>query len=85
LYPVEYRRRAGEPVGEPSPPAVVIRSERLTTSEAWREVPAKGLSVNTDVLIVGGGLAGIYLANQLKNAGRDYVLIEARPRLGGRI
>lgn len=39
LYRVEYRRRAGDPVGAPPPPAVLVSSERLTSSDAWREVP----------------------------------------------
>ncbi|MFT5446832.1 MAG: monoamine oxidase [Gammaproteobacteria bacterium] len=41
--------------------------------------------MNTDVLIVGGGLAGLSLADQLERSGRDYLLVEARHRLGGRI
>ena len=39
----------------------------------------------TDVLIVGGGLAGLALAQKLHHAGRDFHLVEARGRLGGRI
>lgn len=39
----------------------------------------------TDVLIAGGGLAGLRLADLLQQAGRDYMLIETRSRLGGRI
>ncbi|MFT5176155.1 MAG: glutamine amidotransferase [Gammaproteobacteria bacterium] len=39
LYPVEYRRRASDPVGAQPPPAVLVSSERLTSSDAWREVP----------------------------------------------
>lgn len=34
-------------------------------------------NVNTDVLIVGGGIAGILCAYKLKNAGVDCVLVEA--------
>jgi len=41
--------------------------------------------METDVLIIGGGLAGLSLAFQLEQAGRDYQLVEARSRLGGRI
>ncbi len=37
------------------------------------------------VLIVGGGLAGLALARQLEAAGTTYRVIEARARLGGRI
>jgi monoamine oxidase len=41
--------------------------------------------LKTDVLIVGGGLAGLYLAWLLEQRGVDYQLIEARGRWGGRI
>ena len=36
-------------------------------------------------LIVGGGLSGLVLAERLEVQGRDYMLLEARPRFGGRI
>lgn len=35
--------------------------------------------------IVGGGLAGLYAAWLLERASRDYVLLEGRPRFGGRL
>ena len=41
--------------------------------------------VDTDVLIVGGGLAGLSIAHQLDRSGRDWRLVEARDRLGGRV
>ena len=41
--------------------------------------------MNTDILIVGGGLAGLSLARQLQVAGSDWQLVEARDRWGGRI
>lgn len=41
--------------------------------------------MQTETLIIGGGLAGLALANALKDAGKDYLLVEARDRLGGRI
>ena len=41
--------------------------------------------MNTDILIIGGGLAGLALAARLEKAGRDWNLIEATNRLGGRI
>lgn len=43
------------------------------------------MTIKTDTLIIGGGLAGLYLAQQLETKGDDYHLIEARPRFGGRI
>lgn len=42
-------------------------------------------SIATDVLIVGGGLSGLRLADLLVASHRDVLLIEARDRLGGRI
>lgn len=41
--------------------------------------------MKTDILIVGGGLSGLALADRLQRRGRDWLLIEARDRLGGRI
>ena len=38
---------------------------------------------STDVLIVGGGIAGILCAYQLKNAGVDCMLVEAKDICGG--
>ncbi|MEO1316576.1 MAG: FAD-dependent oxidoreductase [Pseudomonadota bacterium] len=38
-----------------------------------------------EVAIIGGGLSGLAIADALHRAGRDWVLLEARDRLGGRI
>ncbi|SCZ70938.1 monoamine oxidase [Epibacterium ulvae] len=41
--------------------------------------------MKTDILIVGGGLSGLALAQGLTEQQRDFQLIEARDRFGGRI
>lgn len=41
--------------------------------------------MRTEVLIVGGGLSGLHTAYKLAQQGIDFILIEARDRLGGRI
>ena len=40
-------------------------------------------TVNTDVLIIGGGMAGVLCALRLKEAGVDYVLAEGKTVGGG--
>ena len=41
--------------------------------------------MRTEVLIVGGGLSGLHTAYKLAQRGIDFILVEARDRLGGRI
>jgi monoamine oxidase len=41
--------------------------------------------MKTDVLIIGGGLAGLSLADHLKARGQDWLLAEAQDVFGGRI
>ncbi len=41
--------------------------------------------MDTDVVIVGGGLSGLALADELHRKGVDFQLLEARSRFGGRI
>jgi len=40
---------------------------------------------NLPIAIIGGGLSGLYAAFLLEQQGIDYILLEARDRLGGRI
>ncbi|QUM76984.1 FAD-dependent oxidoreductase [Moritella sp. 24] len=41
--------------------------------------------MKTEFVIVGGGLSGLYTAYLLEQQGKDYILLEGRTRLGGRI
>ncbi len=41
--------------------------------------------MNTDVLIIGGGLAGLTCAKELEEAGVSYLLLEAADDIGGRV
>ena len=40
---------------------------------------------NFKVLIVGGGIGGLTLANSLQHAGIDYLLLEARPEIAPQV
>jgi len=42
-------------------------------------------SAEADVIVVGGGLAGLTAARQLRRAGHGVLVIEARDRVGGRV
>jgi monoamine oxidase len=41
--------------------------------------------IRCDVVVVGGGVAGLAAAGRLAEAGRRVILVEARARLGGRV
>ena len=41
--------------------------------------------MNSSVIIIGGGLAGLTAARQLHQKGIDFILLEATDRIGGRI
>lgn len=43
------------------------------------------MNIDTDVVIVGAGLSGLYTAFQLSQQGVSFQLLEARQRIGGRI
>jgi glycine/D-amino acid oxidase-like deaminating enzyme len=54
----------------------------------WKEFEIKAREplhgdTKTDILIIGGGLAGIVLALELQNRGADYLLVEGKNIAGG--
>jgi phytoene dehydrogenase-like protein len=42
-------------------------------------------SLDSETIIIGGGITGLMCAASLQRAGREYLLLESRGRLGGRI
>ena len=41
--------------------------------------------MDADVIVIGGGLAGLTAARDVRDAGRKVIVLEARDRLGGRV
>lgn len=54
-----------------------------TDSVRWHNFPSLEGNITTDVLIIGGGMAGILCAYMLKKSGVDCVLAEAKRICGG--
>jgi hypothetical protein len=51
--------------------------------DGYRPAPTKDAWSTADVVIVGGGVAGLSAARKLKQAGVDFVLLELEPEVGG--
>ncbi len=52
---------------------------------SFMPMACKHTVLDTETLILGGGLSGLYLAYLLDKAGKDYILLEGSNRLGGRM
>ena len=62
----------------------MLRSHKDVAAIA-REGLAPGASAPRRIIIVGAGIAGLVAAYELMRAGHDPIVLEARPRVGGRI
>jgi len=64
-----------------------LRGSQQQMPAAARSAPVVpiGSRVQTDTLIIGGGLSGAYTAYKLSRLNRSFLLVEGRNRLGGRI
>jgi len=77
------------PVANPTRPAEVVRMRRPEFSELSgrsgrsRLRPGPARRVRTDVLVCGGGLAGLTAARAAADAGASVLLVEAEEQLGG--
>jgi monoamine oxidase len=65
------------------------RRQAMAMTAAAALLPAAGraatLPTETEIVIIGAGLAGLAAARMLQDRGRSVVVLEARDRLGGRI
>lgn len=69
--------------GEPPvlPPA---EEDSIASRESGRRTSTNGDRCSADVIVVGGGIAGLVAAREAVRAGRSVIVLEARARLGGR-
>lgn len=64
---------------------VIAASAGTTDAVGAPTAGVSGLSKLLDVVVIGGGIAGLAAARRLKREGASAVVLEARDRLGGRI
>ncbi|HEX8166626.1 MAG TPA: NAD(P)/FAD-dependent oxidoreductase [Beijerinckiaceae bacterium] len=62
----------------------ISRRGFLAGSVAALAVGRASASADVDVAVVGAGAAGLAAAKELRRAGKSFVVLEARPRIGGR-
>jgi len=63
----------------------IVQGQKTLMIAASRRMTARSSELDTDVLIVGAGAAGLAAAAELSAAGLSAAILEARDRTGGRI
>ena len=64
-----------------------ISCEGDPPTEPWDDSPGalQGIRSPTKIVIIGAGLSGLVAGFELKRAGHDVIILEARDRVGGRV
>ncbi len=65
--------------------AMALINAAITRSHEHQQLTKRSMPVNTDVVVIGGGLAGMEAALLASQAGRHVTIIEKNISLGGRI
>ena len=69
--------------GEATEKAMALSRAAIRRVARHKALEVKQIPVHPDVLVVGGGIAGIHAAMTMANAGRKVYLVEREPSIGG--
>jgi heterodisulfide reductase subunit A2 len=72
-----------EDTGKATLKAKALISAAVRKAEFLEPLEKKEVAINPNVLIVGGGIAGIQAALEIANAGKKVYLVEKEPSIGG--
>lgn len=65
--------------------AIAYTRAAIRRVQLHEPLETKQISCNTDVLVIGGGVAGLETAQNLSRAGRKIFIVEKEPYIGGRV